>query len=57
MASIFLYVIIGLMSLGLVTTVSRVGQPRRPLTGADAGAVVILVGAEIAALVYVLGQL
>lgn len=57
MASIFLYVLIGLLGLGLLSFVSKVGQERKPITGADATAAIILVGLEISALVYVLGQL
>lgn len=57
MASIFVYVIIGLMSLGVGVTVSKVGQERKPITGPDAAATVFLIGAEIAALVYVLGKI
>lgn len=57
MASIFLYVVIGLIGLGLLSFASKVGQERKPITGADVTVAIILVGLEISALVYVLGQL
>jgi len=57
MALVIMWTFVALWLIGLVNVVSVVGKPRKPITPNLAAGMTVIIAAEVAAALHVIGQL